>query len=90
MSQNGEIFIDTQKIKVMDIGKAMARIRKEVEISRPDMAQMIRITPSALWKIENGKSVPSKETIERFCRQLYIPLARIYIESLEPEDYIID
>lgn len=74
----------------MDIGKTMAKIRQEVGISRPDMAKMIHVTTSALWKIENGKTVPGKVTIERFCRQLFIPLARIYIESLEPEDYIIE
>lgn len=68
----------------------MAKIRKEVEIGRPDMAKMLGITTSALCKIENGRHVPKRETVEKFCRQLYIPLARIYIESFEPEDYIID
>lgn len=68
----------------------MAKIRQEVEISRPDMARLLKITPSALWKVENGKSVPKWKTIERFCEQLHIPLARLYIESLQPEDFIIE
>lgn len=74
----------------MDIGKAMAKIRQECEISRPDMAKMLKVTPSALWKIENGRSVPKGKTIDRFCEQLHIPLARLYIESLQPEDFIIE
>lgn len=68
----------------------MAKIRQEVEISRPDMAKMLKVTPSALWKIENGRSVPKGKTIDRFCEQLHIPLARLYIESLQPEDFIIE
>lgn len=74
----------------MDIGKAMAKIRQECEISRPDMAKLLKVTPSALWKIENGRSVPKAKTIDRFCEQLHIPLARLYIESLQPEDFIIE
>ena len=74
----------------MDIGKAMAKIRQEVEVSRPDMARLLKITPSALWKIEMGKVVPKGKTIDRFCEQLRVPLARLYIESLQPEDFIIE
>lgn len=74
----------------MDIGKAMAKIRQECEISRPDMAKLLKITASALWKIETGHSVPKGKTIDRFCDTLHIPLARLYIESLQPEDFIIE
>lgn len=68
----------------------MANIRQELKISRPDMARMLDITPSALWKIENGKTLPKGKTIDRFCGQLHIPLARLYIESLQPNDFIIE
>lgn len=68
----------------------MAKIRQECEISRPDMAKLLKITASALWKIENGKSIPKGRTIDQFCDTLRIPLARLYIESLQPEDFIIE
>ena len=74
----------------MDIGKAMAKIRQECEIGRPEMAKLLKITPSALWKIENGRSLPKEKTIARFCDSLHIPLARLYIESLQPEDFIVE
>lgn len=74
----------------MDIGKAMAKIRQECEIGRPEMAKLLKITASALWKIETGHSVPKGKTIDRFCDTLRIPLARLYIESLQPEDFIIE
>ena len=68
----------------------MAKIRQECEIGRPEMAKLLKITPSALWKIETGHSVPKGKTIDRFCDTLRIPLARLYIESLQPEDFIIE
>lgn len=68
----------------------MAKIRQEVELGRPAMAKLLKITPGALWKIETGHSVPKPRTIDRFCEQLHIPLARLYIESLEPSDFIIE
>lgn len=74
----------------MEIGKAMAKIRQECEIGRPEMAKLLKITPSALWKIENGRSLPKEKTISRFCDALRIPLARLYIESLQPEDFIVE
>lgn len=74
----------------MDIGRAMAKIRQECEIGRPEMAKLLKITASALWKIETGHSIPKGKTIDRFCDTLRIPLARLYIESLQPEDFIIE
>lgn len=74
----------------MDIGRAMAKIRQECEIGRPEMAKLLKITASALWKIETGHSIPKGKTIDRFCDTLHIPLARLYIESLQPEDFIIE
>lgn len=74
----------------MDIGRAMTKIRQECEIGRPEMAKLLKITASALWKIETGHSIPKGKTIDRFCDTLHIPLARLYIESLQPEDFIIE
>ena len=68
----------------------MAKIRQECEIGRPEMAKLLKITASALWKIETGHSIPKGKTIDRFCDTLRIPLARLYIESLQPEDFIIE
>ena len=68
----------------------MAKIRQECEIGRPEMAKLLKITPSALWKIENGRSLPKEKTIAHFCDVLRIPLARLYIESLQPEDFIVE
>lgn len=74
----------------MEIGKAMARIRQEMNLARPEVARMLKITPAALWKIETGKSVPKQKTIEIFCQTFRIPKARLYITSMEPSDFIVE
>lgn len=65
----------------------MAKIRQEAELPRSVMARMLKVTPSALWKIEGGMTIPKRKTIERFCEVMKVPLARLYIESLEASDY---
>lgn len=68
----------------------MANIRQEAGLTRPEMARALKVTPSALWKIEMGKTVPKPKTIERFCEFLHLPLARLYVESLEASDFVIE
>lgn len=73
----------------MNIGKVMKDIREERGISRPAMAKDLGVTASALWKIENGKVVPKYGTIEKFSKSLNVPIARIYIESLDAADFFV-
>jgi len=73
----------------MDYGKVFKEIRKASNTSRPQMAKDLGITASALWKIENGKASPKKETVSRFCRLTGIPIAYFYISSIELKDFTI-
>lgn len=80
----------TSKNKLdMDYGKVFKEIRKAINTSRPQMAKDLGITASALWKIENGKASPKKDTVSKFCRLTGISLAYFYISSLEKEDFLI-
>ena len=80
----------TSKNKLdMDYGKVFKEIRQASNTSRPQMANDLGITASALWKIEHGKASPKKETISRFCRISGIPIAYFYIRCLEKEDFFI-
>lgn len=72
----------------MNIGKAMKEMRELGQISRSQMAKDLGITESALWKIENGKTVPKGSTISRFCAKMIIPLAYLYHNSFEAEDFL--
>lgn len=71
----------------MNIGQVFLKARQKEKVSLKAMSSKLGLTPSALWKIEAGQSWPKPKTIDAFSRETGIPIARIYIESLEPSDY---
>lgn len=54
------------------IGNNVFKARKIRNLSQEQFAEMINIEPSALSKIENGKSYPSQQTIENIIYALKI------------------
>ena len=71
----------------MDYGKVFKNLREERGMSRAELSSLLGVTKSALWKIENGQSVPKQSTIVALSGIALIPVARIVIEALEPSDY---
>lgn len=65
----------------------MRMIREENGLTRPQMADRLSVTPGALWKIENGKTIPNPATIQCFCIATRTPLARLYTLAFEPVDF---
>lgn len=72
----------------MNYGRAFKSIREECHISRKSMAEQIGCTPSALSKIENGKTVPKRQTIHKFCAITHSPIAYFFSKTMDLEDYI--
>ena len=72
----------------MNIGKAMKEIREERKLSSRDMATQLGITPSALWRIENGKVEPKWKTVRKFIAEAHLPVAYFYSRAMNLEDYI--
>lgn len=60
--------MDIRKI----IGNNVLNARKIRNLSQEQFAEMIGIEPSALSKIENGKSYPSQQTLENIIYALKI------------------
>lgn len=71
----------------MTYAKVFKEIRKERNLTRQELAQQLGITKSALWKIENGLSTPKPSTLYALSVVSNIPMARIQIGSLEPDDF---
>ena len=71
----------------MDYGKVFKNLREERGMSRAELSSLLGVTKSALWKIENGQSVPKQSTIVALSGIALSPVARIVIEALEPSDY---
>lgn len=72
----------------MNIGKVFKTERERLGISRPEMAKRLKMTASALWKIEAGKTVPKHATIENFCRNACVSLAYVYMSAMERNDFL--
>ena len=73
----------------MNIGKAMKDIREESARPRSDVAKALGITPGALWKIENSKTLPKPATISKFCKEMHVEVARLFCTAFEAKDYTL-
>lgn len=61
-------------------------LRKEQKISRVKLAERSNLSITALYNIENNLSFPSKETIDRLCASLEIPVSYLMFYSITEED----
>lgn len=70
----------------MNLGNAIMSLRKEQKISRVKLAERSDLSITALYNIENNLSFPSKETIDRLCASLDIPVSYLMFYSITEED----
>lgn len=70
----------------MNLGNAIMMLRKEQKISRVKLAERSNLSITALYNIENNLSFPSKETIDRLCASLEIPVSYLMFYSIAEED----
>lgn len=70
----------------MNLGNAIMMLRKEQKISRVKLAERSNLSITALYNIENNLSFPSKETIDKLCASLEIPVSYLMFYSITEED----
>lgn len=70
----------------MNLGNAIMMLRKEQKMSRVKLAERSNLSITALYNIENNLSFPSKETIDRLCTALEIPISYLMFCSITEED----
>lgn len=70
----------------MNLGNAIMMLRKEQKMSRVKLAERSNLSITALYNIENNLSFPSKETIDRLCSSLEIPVSYLMFYSITEED----
>lgn len=73
----------------MNIGRLFKAERERLGLSQRAFAPLIGVTQTGLSKIESGKNWPTRATIDNFCRYTKTSRAQIYIESLEPIDFML-
>jgi transcriptional regulator with XRE-family HTH domain len=70
----------------MNIGKAIATIRKKKGLTQKQFSEICEISPTSLSQIELGNKRPHPNNLGKICSALEIPEAFLYFLSFEEQD----
>ena len=70
----------------MIIGERLQLIREEKKLSQGDIQSRTGLLRCYVSRVENGHTIPSLETLEKFARALETPLYRLFYEGTEIPD----
>jgi transcriptional regulator with XRE-family HTH domain len=65
----------------MEIGQKLRQLREEKNLSQGDIEQKTGLFRCYTSRVENGYTVPSVETLEKFARALEIPVYRFFTDG---------
>ena len=68
----------------MSIGARIRELREEKGLSQGDIEKTTGLLRCYTSRVENGHTVPSLETLERFAAALGVPLYHLFFRSGEP------
>ena len=68
----------------MLIGQRLRELREAKNFSQGDIEKRTGLIRCYTSRVENGHTVPSVETLEKYARALEIPLYRLFYEGKEP------
>jgi len=68
----------------MLIGDRIRAIREAKNLSQHDVEERSGLKRSYISRVENGHTVPSVETLEKFARALEVPLYQLFYEGEKP------
>jgi transcriptional regulator with XRE-family HTH domain len=64
----------------MIMGERLKEIREAKKLSQGDIEKKTGLLRCYVSRVENGHTVPSVETLEKFARALEIPLYRLFVD----------
>lgn len=70
----------------MNVGEAIKNLRKNKGISQKDLAQECGLSANSMCSIEKNESFPSKDSIEKICTALDIPVSYLMFFSVTDDD----
>ena len=70
----------------MIIGERLQSIREEKKLSQGDIQNRTGLLRCYISRVENGHTIPSLETLEKFARALETPLYQVFYEGKEIPD----
>jgi len=68
----------------MVIGDRLRELRELKNLSQGDIQQRSGLIPAYMSRVENGHTVPSLETLEKFARALGVPLYQLFYDGENP------
>lgn len=68
----------------MVIGQRIRELRESKGLSQGDIEHRTGLIRSYTSRVENGHTVPSIETLEKYARALEVPLYRFFYDGEEP------
>jgi len=68
----------------MIIGDRLRALREEKKLTQGDIEKRTGLIRFYVSRVENGHTVPSLDTIEKFARALEVPLYQLFYEGEEP------
>jgi transcriptional regulator with XRE-family HTH domain len=64
----------------MEIGPKLRELRKAKQFSQGDIENKTGLLRCYVSRVENGRTIPNVETLEKFARALKIPLYRLFTD----------
>lgn len=68
----------------MVIGQRLRELRESKNLSQGDIEQRTGLFRCYASRVENGHTVPSIETLEKYAKALEVPLYRLFYDGEEP------
>ena len=68
----------------MIIGERLCALREERKLSQGDIEKKTGLLRCYVSHVENGHTVPSVETLEKFARALEVPMYQLFYDGEEP------
>jgi len=68
----------------VQVGQRLRELREAKNLSQGNIEQRTGLLRCYTSRVENGHTVPSIETLEKYARALEIPLYRLFYEGEEP------
>jgi transcriptional regulator with XRE-family HTH domain len=70
----------------MNFNKSFKIIRAATGLSQDQFANKVGIEPSLISRIESGKRIPTKKTIDSIAAKLSVPIELIELLAKEPQE----
>jgi transcriptional regulator with XRE-family HTH domain len=68
----------------MDVGDRLKQFRESKGLTQSEMEERTGLLRGYISRVENGHTVPTLDTLERFARALDVPLYQVLYEGEKP------